>query len=124
MIRRETAPFTDVPIVFISALTKQRIFKAIETAVEVFENRKQKIATSKLNETMLEIIKLNPPPAYKGKYIKIKYCMQLPSPTPQFVFFANLPQYVKEPYKRFIENKLREIYNFKGVPVVIYFRKK
>ena len=123
-IRQETAPFTDVPIIFISALTKQRIFKAIETAVEVFENRRKKIATSKLNETMLEIIKQYSPPAYKGKFVKIKYCMQLPTHTPQFVFFANLPQYIREPYKRFIENKLREIYDFSGVPIVIYFRKK
>jgi len=123
-IRKEIAPFTDVPIIFISALTKQRIFKAIETAVEVFENRKKKITTSKLNETMLEIIKQNSPPAYKGKFVKIKYCMQLPTPTPQFVFFANLPQYIRDPYKRYIENKLREIYDFNGVPIVIYFRKK
>ena len=124
MIRRETAPFTDVPIIFISALTKQRIFKAIETAVEVFENRRQKIPTSKLNDAMQEIVRQNPPPAYKGKYMKIKYCMQLPSPTPQFAFFANLPQYIKDPYKRFVENKMREIFNFHGVPIVIYFRKK
>lgn len=123
-VRREIAPFTDVPIIFISALTKQRIFKAIETAVGVYENRSKRIPTSKLNETMLEVINHNPPPATKGKFVKIKYCMQLPTPTPQFVFFANLPQYVKDPYKRFIENKLREIYDFKGVPVVIYFRKK
>jgi len=123
-IIQEIAPFTDVPIIFISALTKQRIFKAIETAVDVFENRKKKIATSKLNETMLEIVKQNSPPAYKGKFVKIKYCMQLPTPTPQFVFFANLPQYIRDPYKRYIENKLREIYDFKGVPIVIYFRKK
>ncbi len=123
-IRNEIAPFTDVPIIFISALTKQRIFKAIETAVEVYQNRKQRIATSKLNEAMLEIVKQNPPPAYKGKYIKIKYCMQLPTPTPQFAFFANLPQYVKDPYKRYVENKMREYYNFTGVPITIYFRKK
>lgn len=123
-IRQEIAPFTDVPIIFISALTKQRIFKAIETAVDVFENRKKKITTSKLNETMLEIVKQNSPPAYKGKFVKIKYCMQLPTSTPQFVFFANLPQYIRDPYKRYIENKLREIYNFEGVPIVIYFRKK
>ncbi len=123
-IRREIAPFTDVPILFISALTKQRIFKAIETAVEVFENRKKRIPTSKLNETMLDIVKHHGPPAIKGKFVKIKYCMQLPTPTPQFVFFCNLPQYVKEPYKRFVENKLREIYDFKGVPIVIYFRQK
>ena len=123
-IRQEIEPFTDVPIIFISALTKQRIFKAIETAVDVFHNRKNKIATSKLNETMLEIIKQNPPPANKGKFVKIKFCTQLPTPTPQFAFFANLPQYVKDPYKRFIENKMREIFNFHGVPIVIYFRKK
>jgi len=123
-IKQEIAPFTDVPIIFTSALTKQRIFKAIETAVEVFENRKKKIATSKLNETMLEVIKQNSPPAYKGKFVKIKYCMQLPTHTPQFVFFANLPQYIRDPYKRYIENKLREIYDFSGVPIVIYFRKK
>lgn len=123
-IRREIAPFTNVPILFISALTKQRVFKAIETAVEVFENRKKRISTSKLNDTMLDIIKQNPPPATKGKYVKIKFCTQLPTPTPQFAFFANLPQYVKEPYKRFVENKLREIFDFTGVPIVIYFRKK
>ncbi len=123
-IRNEIAPFTDVPIIFTSVLTKQRIFKAIETAVEVFENRKRRISTSKLNDTILEIVKQNAPPAHKGKYIKIKYCMQLPTPTPQFAFFANLPQYVKDPYKRFIENKLREFYDFTGVPITIYFRKK
>ncbi len=123
-IRKELEPFTDVPIIFISALTKQRIFKAIETAVEVYQNRKNKIPTSKLNETMLEIIKQYPPPANKGKFVKIKYCMQLPTVTPQFAFFANLPQYVRDAYKRFIENKMREIYNFHGVPIVIYFRKK
>ncbi|MBL4939022.1 MAG: ribosome biogenesis GTPase Der [Lutibacter sp.] len=123
-IRKEIAPFSDVPILFISALTKQRIFKAIETAVEVFESRKNRIATSKLNEVMLDILKHYSPPAYKGKFVKIKYCMQLPTPTPQFVFFANLPQYIREPYKRFVENKLRELFNFNGVPIVIYFRKK
>lgn len=123
-IREEIAPFTDVPILFVSALTKQRLLKALETAVEVYENRKQRISTSKFNETMLPIIEHNPPPAIKGKYIKIKYCMQLPTPVPQFVFFANLPQYIKDPYKRFVENKLREIYNFEGVPIEIYFRQK
>lgn len=123
-VRKKIAPFTDVPIIFISTLTKQRIFKAIETAVQVFENRKKRISTSKLNNTMLEIIKQNPPPANKGKYIKIKFCTQLPTATPQFAFFANLPQYVKEPYKRFVENKLREIFDFTGVPMDIYFRKK
>lgn len=123
-IREEIAPFTDVPIIFISALTKQRVFKAIETAVEVFENRKKRIPTSKLNEVMLDILKSSPPPANKGKYIKVKFCTQLPTPTPQFVFFANLPQYVKDPYKRFVENKMREIFNFRGVPIVVYFRQK
>ena len=123
-IRTQIAPFTDVPIIFISTLTKQRIFKAIETAVEVFQNRKNKIPTSKFNEAMLELVKTFPPPAIKGKYVKIKYCMQLPTPTPQFVFFCNLPQYVKDPYKRFVENKMREIYNFSGVPITINFRQK
>lgn len=123
-IREELQPFTDVPILFVSALTKQRLLKALETAVEVFENRKQRIATSKLNETMLPIVEAMPPPALKGKYVKIKFCMQLPTPTPQFVFFCNMPQYVKEPYKRFLENKMREIYNFSGVPIDIYFRQK
>ena len=123
-VRKQIAPFTDVPIIFISVLNKQRIFKAIETAVQVFENRKNRIPTSKFNETMLEVIKNNTPPAVKGKFIKIKYCMQLPTPTPQFAFFANLPQYIRDPYKRFIENQLREHYNFNGVPISIYFRQK
>lgn len=123
-IREELQPFTDVPILFVSAITKQRLIKALETAVEVFENRKQRIATSKLNEVMLPIIEAMPPPALKGKYVKIKFCMQLPTPTPQFVFFCNMPQYVKEPYKRFLENKMREIYNLSGVPIDIYFRQK
>ncbi len=123
-ILRKVEPFTDIPVLFISALTKQRIYKAIETAVEVFENRKNRIKTSQLNDAMLEIVKSYPPPAIKGKYIKIKYCMQLPTATPQFVFFCNLPQYVKDPYKRFVENKLRERFNFSGVPITIYFRQK
>ena len=123
-VKEQIAPFTDVPIVFISALTKQRLFKAIETAVDVFKNRKNRIATSKFNDTMLDVIKSYPPPAIKGKFVKIKYCMQLPTPTPQFAFFCNLPQYVRDPYKRFVENKLREIYNFTGIPITIYFRQK
>ncbi|MDT7830926.1 ribosome biogenesis GTPase Der [Flavobacteriaceae bacterium S356] len=123
-IKRQIAPFTDVPVVFISVLNKQRIFKAIETAVEVFENRKRRIATSKFNETMLEVIKNNPPPATKGKFVKIKYCMQLPTKTPQFAFFCNLPQYVRDPYKRYVENQLRLHYDFTGVPITIYFRQK
>ena len=123
-IRQEIEPFTDVPIIFISALTKQRIFKAIEKAVEVYNNRKNRIPTSKLNDAMLDIVRQNPPPSNKGKFVKIKFCTQLPTPTPQFAFFANLPQYVKDPYKRFVENKMRELFNFHGVPIVIYFRKK
>ncbi|MFN4198620.1 MAG: ribosome biogenesis GTPase Der [Flavobacterium sp.] len=123
-IRKEIEPFTDVPILFISVTSKQRLLKALETAVEVFENRKRRIPTSKFNEFMLDVIQKFPPPATKGKYVKIKYCMQLPTPVPQFVFFANLPQYVKEPYKRFLENKIREQYNFSGVPIDIYIREK
>ncbi|WP_378186568.1 ribosome biogenesis GTPase Der [Aquimarina sp. W85] len=123
-IRQEIAPFTDVPIVFISVLTKQRLFKAIETAVEVYKNRSKKIKTSVMNDTMLPIIERNPPPAYKGKYVKIKYCMQLPTPQPQFAFFCNLPQYIREPYKRYLENQLRNQFDFTGVPVAVYFRKK
>lgn len=123
-IRKEMEPFTDVPIVFISVLNKQRIFKAIETAVEVYNNRTKKIKTSKLNEILLPIIENNPPPALKGKFVKIKYIMQLPTPQPQFAFFCNLPQYVKEPYKRFLENKLREHFDFHGVPISVYMRKK
>lgn len=123
-IREEIQPFDNVPILFVSALTKQRLLKALETSVEVFESRKQRIATSKLNEIMLPIIENHPPPALKGKYVKIKFCMQLPTPTPQFVFFCNLPQYVKEPYKRYLENKMRDIFNLTGVPIDIYFRQK
>ncbi len=124
VIRKEIAPFTDVPIIFVSALNKQRIYKAIEQAVEVYNNRSKRIPTHKLNEIMLPLIENYPPPAIKGKYVKIKYCMQLPTSMPQFVFFANLPQYVKDPYKRFIENKLRENFDFRGVPIDIYFRQK
>ena len=123
-IRQQIEPFTDVPIVFISSLTKQRIFKAIETAVEVYKNRSKRIKTSVLNDILLPIIENYPPPAYKGKYVKIKYIMQLPTPQPQFAFFCNLPQYVKDPYKRFLENKLREHFDFHGVPVSVYMRKK
>ena len=123
-IREEISPFTDVPIVFISTVSKQRVFKAIETAIKVYENRSKHIKTSVLNDTMLPIIEHTPPPALKGKYVKIKYCMQLPTPQPQFAFFCNLPQYVKDPYRRFLENKLREQFDFNGVPVAVYFRKK
>ena len=118
------APFTDLPILFISALNKQRIHKALESAMEVFENRKQKIPTSKLNEVMLAAIEKNPPPAIKGKYVKIKYITQLPIYSPVFAFFCNLPQYIKDPYKRFLENQLRKSFNLKGVPIRIVFKKK
>jgi GTP-binding protein len=123
-IHSQCEPFVDVPIIFMSALTKQRIFKAIETAVEVYKNRSKKVKTSLLNDTMLPIIQSYPPPQHKGKYVKIKFCTQLPTPYPSFAFFANLPQYIKEPYKRFLENKLRENFDFTGVPVTIYIRKK
>ena len=124
MIRNKLSPFTDIPIIFISALNKQRLLKALQVAIDVFKNRKARITTSKLNETMLPFIELNPPPATKGKYIRIKYCTQLPTKTPTFAFFANLPQYIKDPYKRYIENKLRESFDFTGVPLQIFFRKK
>lgn len=124
VIRTKIAPFADVPILFISALTKQRVHKTVETIMMVNENRNRRIKTSKLNEVMLPIIETTPPPAIKGKYIKIKYVTQLPTRTPQFAFFANLPQYVKEPYKRFIENQLRKHFEFTGVPIEVYFRQK
>ena len=123
-IRERLAPFTDFPILFISALTKQRILKVLETAKDVYENRQRRVPTAKLNEIMLPIIENYPPPATKGKYIKIKYVMQLPTPTPQFACFVNLPQYIKDPYRRFLENKIREEWDFSGVPIQIYFRQK
>ncbi|ARN78707.1 ribosome biogenesis GTPase Der [Nonlabens spongiae] len=124
MVREQIAPFTDVPIIFMSVLNKQRIYKAIETAVEVYKNRSKKIKTSKLNEVMLPLIEQYPPPSLKGKFVKIKYVMQLPTSQPQFAFFCNLPQYVRDPYKRYLENKLRENFDFTGVPVSVYMRKK
>jgi GTP-binding protein len=123
-IKEKTAPFTDYPVLFISATNKQRIHKVLEVIEQVNENRKRKISTSELNEVMLAIISNTPPPATKGKYVKIKYVTQLPVYTPSFAFFCNLPQYVKEPYKRFIENRMREKFNFTGVPLRIFFRKK
>lgn len=123
-IKHKLQPFTDVPILFISVLNKQRIFKAIETALEVHQNRAKKVPTSKLNDVMLPIIEAYPPPATKGKYIKIKYITQINGVAPMFAFFCNLPQYIKEPYKRFLENKLRENFDFSGVPIQIYFRQK
>ncbi len=124
-IRNRMAPFVDFPIIFASALTKQRIFRVLETAKEVYLNRKAKIGTSKLNEVMLPLIEAYPPPSIKGKYIKIKYCTQLPNTQiPSFVFYANLPQYVKEPYRRFLENKIRENWTLTGSPINIFIRQK
>lgn len=124
-IRNRMAPFTDFPIIFASALTKQRIFRVLEVAKEVYMARKRHVSTSKLNEEMLPLIEAYPPPSMKGKYIKIKYCAQLPNTQiPSFVFYANLPQYVKEPYKRFLENKIRDRWNFLGTPINIFIRQK
>ena len=124
-IRKRMAPFVDFPIIFASALTKQRIFKVLETAKQVYQNRKAHIGTSKLNEVMLPIIEAYPPQSVKGKYIKIKYCTQLPNTTiPSFVFYANLPQYVKENYRRFLENKIRENWSLHGCPINIFIRQK
>ena len=124
-IRSRFAPFTDFPIVFASALTKQRIFKVLEEAKEVYKARTTRVPTARLNEEMLPLIEAYPPPSNKGKYIKIKYCTQLPNTqVPSFVFFANLPQYVKEPYRRFLENKMREKWHFSGTPINIYIRQK
>lgn len=123
-IKERTAPFNDIPIIFTSAITKQRIHSVLESAIEVFNNRTQKISTSKLNDVMLKAIEDNPPPATKGKYIRIKYVSQLPTHAPSFAFFCNLPQYIKAPYKRYLENKLRESFNFTGVPIRIFMRKK
>ncbi len=124
MVREAMAPYTDFPIVFTSAITKQRIHKAIEASLQVYENRNTKITTSKLNETLLPLIEKFPPPSTKGKFIKIKYVTQLPTQSPTFAFFCNLPQYIKDPYKRFLENKIREHWDFTGVQVNIILRKK
>ncbi len=124
-IRERMAPFCDFPIIFGSALTKQRIFRVLETAKDVYENRRRRVSTAKLNEEMLPLIEAYPPPSIKGKYIKIKYCMQIPDTrVPSFVFYANLPQYVKEPYRRFLENKIRERWDFSGCPINIFIRQK
>jgi len=123
-VKERLAPFIDVPILFISALTKQRVLKALETAIEVYKNRKQRIKTSELNEVLQEAIEAYGPPSVKGKFIKIKYATQLPSQTPAFALFANLPQYIKDPYRRYIENQIRDNFNFTGVPVQVYFRQK
>lgn len=123
-LRSQLAPFNDVPILFTSTVTKQRIHKALEEAMRVYENRIKKIPTSRLNEVMQAVMEINPPPSVKGKYIRIKYVSQLPTHAPAFAFFCNLPQYVRDDYKRFLENKLRENFDFEGVPVRIFFRKK
>ncbi len=124
-IKERMAPFTDFPIIFVSALTKQRIFRVLETAKQVYLNRTARVGTSKLNEVMLPLIEAFPPPSVKGKYIKIKYCMQIPdTQIPSFVFYANLPQYVKEPYRRFLENKIRENWQMTGCPINIFIRQK
>ena len=124
LILARTKPFVDVPIIFTSAITKQRVLKGIEEAMAVHERRKTRISTSRLNDEMLPIVKHMPPPIYKGKEVKIKYITQLPTYYPQFVYFCNLPQYVKDPYYRYVENQMRKHYNFHGVPIEIYFRKK
>jgi GTP-binding protein len=123
-LREDLAPFNDVPIIFTSTISKQRLHKALEKTMEVYENRIQKIPTSVLNDFIQDIVTRTPPPAIKGKHIKIKFATQLPTHAPAFAFFCNLPQYIKDPYKRFIENRLRERFNFQGVPIRIFFRKK
>jgi GTP-binding protein len=123
-IRERIEPFTDVPIVFTSNLTKQRMLKAFEEAMTVYENRKRHISTSELNEFLLPIMDKQPPPMYKGKMVKIKYVTQIKSQTPTFAFYCNLPQYVKDPYKRFLENHLRRAYEFSGVTLRLFFRQK
>ena len=123
-IHEKIAPFTDVPILFISVKDKTRIFRTVEAAMEVHQNRKRKIKTSELNDRLLEIIEKTPPPAYRGKYIKIKYVTQLPLAYPAFAFFCNHPNYIKDNYKNFLENQIRKLYNFNGVPIALFFRQK
>lgn len=123
-LRERLAPYSDVPIVFTSVLTKQRIHKALQAALDVFKNRTQRIKTHELNEVMLPIIENYPPPSIKGKYVKIKYVQQLPTHVPTFAFYCNLPQYIKDPYKRYLENQLRKQYDFSGVPIQLFFRQK
>ncbi|MBQ0080436.1 MAG: ribosome biogenesis GTPase Der [Alistipes sp.] len=123
-LQSKLAPFSDIPIIFTSALNKQRILEVLKTALRVYESRNRRIPTSEFNDFVLPIIEQTPPPTTKGKYIRIKYAMQLPTPTPQFVFFTNLPQYVRESYRRFLENEIRKNWDFSGVPIQIYFRQK
>jgi len=124
LIRKNLEPFNDVPILFVSTITKQRVHKALEEAMRIYNNRTKKISTSELNETLLPIIEETPPPSWKGKYIKIKYITMLPMHYPCFAFFCNLPQYIRDDYRRFLENKIRKMYDFEGVPIRIFFRKK
>jgi GTP-binding protein len=123
-IKERLAPFNDLPIIFTSVINKQRIMDVLDAAAHVYDNYSRKISTSKLNEVMLEEIENYPPPAWKGKYIKIKYVTQLPTKSPSFAFFCNLPQYIREPYRRFLENKLRSNFDFLGCPVQVYLRQK
>ena len=123
-VRSRLAPDNDVPVVFTSVVKKQRIYQVLEKVKEVYDNKSRRISTSELNGMLLPLLKQTPPPIYKGKSVKIKYITQLPTPYPSFVFFCNLPQYIKDPYKRFVENQLRRIWNFSGVPVRVYFREK
>jgi GTP-binding protein len=123
-IRQKIAPYNDVPILFTSVIKKQRIFKVVESAIDVYQNMKRKISTSEVNTVLLDVISQNPPPMQKDKVIKIKYITQIQSNYPQFVFFCNLPQYIREDYKRFLENKIRSIWNFNGAPLDLFFRKK
>ncbi|MBR1732490.1 MAG: ribosome biogenesis GTPase Der, partial [Alloprevotella sp.] len=124
-VHQRLAPFTDFPVIFTSALTKQRIYRVLETAKTVYENRRMRVSTSRLNEELLPLIEAYPPPSVKGKFIKIKYCAQIPdTQIPTFVFYANLPQYVKEPYRRFLENKIRERWDFCGTPINVFVRQK
>jgi GTP-binding protein len=123
-LQRKIAPWSDVPIIFTSVLSKQRIMEVLQTAMRVCENRVRKVPTSALNDYILPLIEATPPPSIKGKYIRIKYATQLASPTPTFAFFVNLPQYIREPYRRFLENKLRAEWDFSGVPIQIFFRQK
>lgn len=124
LIKERLAPYSDVPVIFTSVIEKQRIHKALQAALDVYKNRIQRIKTSELNEAVLPILDRNPPPALKGKYVKIKYVQQLPTHVPTFAFYCNLPQYIKDPYKRFVENQMRKLYNFTGVPIQIFFRQK
>ena len=123
-LKNKLAPFNDVPIIFTSVPDKQRILEVLQTAIRVYRSRARRIPTSEFNEYILPLIETTPPPSTKGKYIRIKYATQLPNPTPVFAFFVNLPQYIKEPYRRFLENKIREHWDFAGVPMQIYFRQK